>query len=738
MQMTHIFAEADAVPALAGIWYTASEPQIRKKEKGFMKRLIILLMMLFPLLAAAEEAACSDPDDFDAVLRPDGTLMIIRYTGEEAEVRIPPRKDGYTITAIGDYAFACRDIRTVRIPDEVTEVGRNPFVECGVREIQVSSGHPTLEVVDGILYSRPDRRLICYPSGLSGEEFLRRCGRAGEAYEIPAGTEIIGSYAFFGVHYKPDWILPDTVAVIEDSAFWETFSAVFVPESVTEIHEDNFGMGNDGVYVECMPGSAAERFLLSNGHARFDLADLLYPVLPFDEADAGQTEQDERFRYPLKRCGDFRYFLLRDGTAALYDYAGEKETLTLPETVDGWPVSSLITCSSGRLKKVTIPDGIFRVSSINPFSGCPNLEEIQVSPGHPGLSLEQGVLLSRGTVVACPRKRPGDTLVLPEGIREIGGEAFLRCETLKSVTLPEGVRAIRRFAFAECAALRTVCLPGTVTEFGLGIFNGDEILDLSIPYSLENAWLFDNDYAFSDDEPDFSYPVFSDPTETYSYACLKDGTACILSYAGEETDVVVPESLDGHPVSTVGISAFQGMKIKTLTLPEGIRVIGDSAFEGCDLLRSVTLPESLAVIGDCAFRDCVLLESIPLPSGLAAIGEGAFAGCRNLDSVLLPEKLETLGGGAFENCSRLQSVRIPEGLQTLGMGIFSGCTGLRTAEMPGRRFHLFMYWYTSGGPSPAAYDNLFEGCENVTVYGPRYSGIECCCRTYGIAFVPTD
>ncbi len=121
-----------------------------------------------------------------------------------------------SVTRIGSHAFEkCRKLASVTLPDSITEMGDNPFLAClKLTDIHVSPSHPYLEVIDGVLFSKPDKRLICYPRALAAKE-----------YTVPDGTVIIGENAF------------GTVPALKQ---------LFVPSSVTsnlgKVEEDNPGI----------------------------------------------------------------------------------------------------------------------------------------------------------------------------------------------------------------------------------------------------------------------------------------------------------------------------------------------------------------------------------------------------------------------------------------------------------------------------------------------------------------
>ncbi len=150
------------------------------------------------------------------------------YCKSLTEIYIPDN-----VTYIDNYAFSYCDMLTaVHIPDSIATVGYNPFAGCPMlTNIQVSQGHPYLILLNGVLFSKPDNRLICYSGSLTDEN-----------YSIPDGTRIIGAYAFCANQYLTSVTIPDSVTEIGTRAFYECTSmpSIVIPESVTSIDEDAF------------------------------------------------------------------------------------------------------------------------------------------------------------------------------------------------------------------------------------------------------------------------------------------------------------------------------------------------------------------------------------------------------------------------------------------------------------------------------------------------------------------
>ena len=162
-----------------------------------------------------------------------------------------------------------------------------------------------------------------------------------------------------------------------------------------------------------------------------------------------------------------------------------------------------------------------------------------------------------------------------------------------------------------------------------------------IPYSDYDEYVFEGwytDYECSEENKvSFPYTVTEDitlyakwmETEFYLYYNLNDNSNGyeVTGYYGEPTEVVIPSTYRGLPVT--GIDEF--------------------AFSGCDSLTNIkfSTDSNIARIGDGAFSHCRSLTSVKLPAGVKSIGESAFFACTNLMDIVLPNSVTNIGMMAF-------------------------------------------------------------------------------------------
>ena len=167
-------------------------------------------------------------------------------------------------------------------------------------------------------------------------------------------------------------------------------------------------------------------------------------------------------------------------------------------------------------------------------------------------------------------------------------------------------------------------------------------------------------------------------TQQFTYEISADGKSYTITGIGSilSTDIVIPSTYNGLPVTAIGNGAFSGYYtiIKmSVTIPDSVVSIGIGAFRNCTWLESITIPDSVTEIGYDTFRGCSSLTSITIPDGVTEIGSSAFSGCTALTSITIPDGVTEIGSSAFSGCTALTSVTIPDSVTSIGVNAFSDC-----------------------------------------------------------------
>ena len=86
------------------------------------------------------------------------------------------------------------------------------------------------------------------------------------------------------------------------------------------------------------------------------------------------------------------------------------------------------------------------------------------------------------------------------------------------------------------------------------------------------------------------------------------------------------------------------------SIREGVKVIGNYAFELCRSINRIDIPDSVTNIGNNAFYGCRSLTNIKIPNCVTNIEDNVFAYCRSLSNIIIPDCVINIGEGAFRNC----------------------------------------------------------------------------------------
>lgn len=220
-------------------------------------------------------------------------------------------------------------------------------------------------------------------------------------------------------------------------------------------------------------------------------------------------------------------------------------------------------------------------------------------------------------------------------LRKIGDQAFNENKRLSTVEIPSVV-SIGKWAFGNCTALKQLVLSSNLTSIGISAFSGINnncVIDLykgTFADSYFSTYMWKVRFISSG----YSFDYLTVNSEIY-----------ITGVKGSGSELVIPSSIDGLPVTKIKADAFKNnSNLFSLDLLY-VQEIEEGAFANCINLKQVYLPQ-LKAVGISAFMGCISLNSVYIPEAIN-VGDFAFNGCRSLLSIELGNDIRVLGEKSF-------------------------------------------------------------------------------------------
>lgn len=402
------------------------------------------------------------------------------------------------------------------------------------------------------------------------------------------------------------------------------------------------------------------------------------PVLSL-KAEAATTED-----------GLFEYEVEKKWTGSEYEYGvriisykgPDSGEVVIPKTIEGYEVKwigdryfygAMFFQDRAGITSVVIPSSVISIGE-SIFSGCTSLAKITVSPDNKNYSSVDGVLFNKDMTILIryPEGAADSSYVVPNSVVEIYSNAFIGCNSIKSITLSKGLKKIYDGTFSNLTNLESVIVQEGVQHIGNKAFeNCSSLKQISLPESLISIGS-----VYKGNPNDFSASEYFQYGRTF-YGCTS------------LEEVKIPDN-----VEIIGYSTFYGCtSLSKVKLSKKLKEISENTFYGCSSLKNIIIPKGVFEIGYSAFENCTSLENIELPDGLTAIGISvdhyfhtsgcySFAGCTSLKEVVIPDSVTGIGSCAFSGCTSLSKVKLSNNLAIIDEGTFSGCTSLAEIVIP--------------------------------------------------------
>ena len=477
---------------------------------------------------------------------------ITGYSGNATALYIPDEIDGHEVVAIGDSAFENRtDLRTVMIPDSVTEIGSCAFNNCtNLSNVTLSQN---LKYMEGRAFGSCEKiTKIEIPKSLEWcGSTLYDYGPFGDCTGLKTvifenGTTEISSHLFEKCTGLEEINIPDSVTEIEDSAFsgCVNLSKVNIPDTVTIIGEYAFDSCTNLTNV-----TLSKNLEHMEGRAFGNCEKITKIEIPKNLEWCGSTLYDYG---PFGDCTGLKTVIFENGTTKILGHLFEKctglEEINIPNTVTVIENSAFSGCT--KLEQVNFSNKLTKIESYG-FSDCTSLKKITV----------------------------------PDSINSIGNSIFQNCTSLTEVHLPKSLKEIPSDTFSGCKKLTTINFPSTLTTIGDSAFYGCESLPEAIlPSGVEKI----ESNAFKN-------------CKSLKKAVVPDTVSSIGSSAFYGCEALTDITL-GSKLKKIDNQTFYGCAaLPSIVLPYNVTTIGDSAFVNCTKLTRITVPRNTTSIASNAF-----------------------------------------------------------------------------------------------------------------------------------------
>ena len=395
--------------------------------------------------------------------------------------------------------------------------------------------------------------------------------------------------------------------------------------------------------------------------------------------------------------GDYEYTVLDDGTVKIKKYLGTDSVVRIPSTIDGKKVTEIGTLAFlyRSPQEIVIPATVTKLEYMSFLFSWTS--KISVDSANKSFTVSDGVLYSKDkkSLIAIPEEMTG-RLSVPKGVTDISLHAIMYANKLEgvdvesgnknyfsydgalydadkthllicpggksSVKIYKGIKVIDDSAFFNCTKLTSITVPeGTKEIYDHAFSYCSSLTELKLPDSIRyvSNWTFDN------------CPLADKMTHDIDYI---DGVAVHC-----KKNIVNADFKEGTRIIALS-GSYE--KLKTISIPDSVKYIGDESFDSCYNITSVSVGSGVKELNDRIFKEYKKLSKVTLSEGLERIGEDAFRGCTSLKKIDIPDSVTDICDNAFRECTNLSSVKLGKGLKNVGYAAFYLCPKVKSITIP--------------------------------------------------------
>ncbi|MCR5652341.1 MAG: leucine-rich repeat domain-containing protein, partial [Ruminococcus sp.] len=581
----------------------------------------------------------------------------------------------------------------------------------------------------------------------------------------------------------------NTVVSIYDNALKgkTNLTSVLIPETVTYIY--------GGVLSNC---TGLTDVTIMNGNITIDNTALTgytssFRIHGLKGSTAETFASNKGYTFVEVVLPDFEY-TLSGSDAVINKYNSLKTDVEIPDELDGHTVIGFGTTfkNNTSITSVTIPDSVTTIAD-EAFYGCSRLTDVTLGSGLTSIGsyafkgcqitsvtipngvtslgnyafyncakLKSAVIGSGVTTIVNSAFRDCtalESVLIGSGVTSIGSSAFENCQSLTSVTIPDSVTSLGDSVFSSCKSLESINIPDGVTSIPSGAFSGTALTSVTISDSVTSIGYRSFDCGLStitigSGVTSIDTHAFPDYSKTFTSINVSPNNLVYRSEDGvlyKKTTLIrypagkKPESASfevPQTVTAIDAWAFYNCKLKSITISDTVKTIGETAFYESTKLQTVVIPESVTSIGNYAFEECSGLLKIygynpstaktyaasnhitfvditqtqPEPAEpysdiddfvFESAGSGKLKVARyegTATEVVIPSSVKgsevvAIRYNAFDSCDKVTSVTIPDSVTSIGSCAFLSCSKLANVSMPSSLNSLG--------------DRAFKGCESL-------------------------
>ena len=590
--------------------------------------------------------------------------------------------DGGTLTISGSGA----------IPDYAIRTKPTPFKNSmGIQKVIIGSG--ITRVGNCAFTSCATIKNVSFPSSLTsiGTEAFNYCAGL-TAVSLPAMLTTISRYAF-GNTGLTSVTIPKSVTTIGDYSFYncDDLYSVTIENSSAAIGTQAFGNCAGGLTLHGYSGSTAQSYATANG-------------LSFTTTISGSCGDNVTYSFDPATGA-----LIISGTGAMNDYGYGKrvpweeyrESITSVSVGSGVNhIGDIAFAACDGLTSVTIADTVTSIGN-EAFYWCTGLNSIIIPDSVASIGRTAFHSCTNLTSIALPASLTGISMysfyfctslasvTIPDNVTVIESMAFQFCSNLASVTIPDSVTSIGEYAFYGCIGLKSLRIGNSVEYIGKSAFEScNSLTSVTFPQSVTE--IDDNAFAACEKLSHATFYNRNTVMESGFHNTALYGGGTIHGWTGSTAQAYTEEhsSINFEPLGSIAGSCGANVTYSFDPLTGALTISGSGAMADCSdyrdspwfahryAIRSVSIGNGVTVIGDYAFIGSGNMTSAAIPGSVTRIGRSAFSECASLFTANIQSKVNSIGDYVFYGCSSLRQVFIHNADIAIGEYAFDECPGL--------------------------------------------------------------